>query len=76
MMRGLLRGGRIPSESVAELVGICDEIDDSLLNHAFAEVQRIYNDLGADDQAAKGPKLLDRLTKRLLKLSFTGRLGT
>lgn len=51
-----------------------DGIDETLLGGALSEVRRIYDDLGADDQAAKGPKFVERLVKRLSKLSFTGRM--
>lgn len=52
-----------------------DSFDESILEQAREEVWSIYQRLGGDDQVAKGTELIKEIKKRLVDLTFTGRVS-
>jgi hypothetical protein len=51
-----------------------DQLDDAFLDSCFSEVNTIYVQLGAHDQASKGTEFVARLSQRLNELTYRKRL--
>ena len=51
-------------------------IDDSFFESCYLDVRTIYDKLGADDQAAKGPEFVKKLQERLEQVTKRRRLKT
>lgn len=60
------------SEDIANLD--IDLVDDALLESSRSEIWRLYTELGADDQVAKGTTLVERVKQQLQALTYEGRV--
>jgi len=65
-----------PSVSQIAQLRVDDVSDNAFLSDCLTEVQMIYEELGGDDQVAKGPKFVDRLKQRLHELMYQGKPAT
>jgi hypothetical protein len=52
-----------------------DTIDDAFLDSCFSDVKSIYDELGGDDQVAKGPDFVKKLSERVETLTHKKRFG-
>jgi hypothetical protein len=63
-LAALALGGSAPIWTAIQTLKV-ETIRESLLKEAYARVYKIYRQLGANDQVAKGPKFVERLKRDL-----------
>lgn len=70
----LLNTSEVKPDKIANLS--VDGFDDELLEQCLQEVVTIYQQMGDNDQVAKGPEFVQKLVERLSQMIYQGRLIT